>query len=95
MLYRIRNRSDSAFDWTHANPILLDGEPGLEKDTLKLKFGDGVHHWVDLPYFTGGFQGGDPGDNGLLEHINDETPHPAYDNDNGPSLVLLYENAKV
>lgn len=29
----------------------------------------------------------------LLEHINSETPHPVYDD--GPSLALIYENAKV
>jgi hypothetical protein len=29
----------------------------------------------------------------LSEHVNSETPHPIYDD--GPSLVLLYENAKV
>lgn len=26
-------------------------------------------------------------------HVNSGTPHPVYDN--GPSLVLLYQNAKV
>lgn len=39
---------------------------------------------------------GPPGESGgeaLLTHVNDETPHPVYDD--GPSLVLLYENAKV
>lgn len=29
----------------------------------------------------------------LNEHINADEPHPAYDD--GPSLFLLYENAKV
>jgi hypothetical protein len=29
----------------------------------------------------------------LNEHVNSETPHPVYDD--GPSLALLYENAKV
>lgn len=30
----------------------------------------------------------------LTEHIDDESPHPAYD-ENGPTFTLLYENAKV
>lgn len=30
----------------------------------------------------------------LNAHISDPSPHPAYDED-GPSLILLYENAKV
>jgi hypothetical protein len=29
----------------------------------------------------------------LLEHVNADEPHPAYDN--GPDLSLIYENAKV
>jgi hypothetical protein len=29
----------------------------------------------------------------LAEHIDSATPHSVYDN--GPSLLLLYENAKV
>lgn len=36
----------------------------------------------------------DPEDPTLLtEHVNSETPHPVYDD--GPSLTLLYANAKV
>jgi len=29
----------------------------------------------------------------IYDHVNDSEPHPIYDD--GPSLVLLYENAKV
>lgn len=45
-------RNDTAANWTTANPILLKGECGLELDTLRLKFGDGVKAWNELPYFT-------------------------------------------
>lgn len=49
----------------------------------------------------GGMKGdkGDPGPPGpeveeqIQEHIDSPTPHPIYDD--GPSLELLYENAKV
>lgn len=45
--------------WESANPILQYGEPGYEKDTGKLKIGDGIHPWNELPYLTGS---GDPAD---------------------------------
>lgn len=32
------------------NPILAAGEPGFETDTNKVKYGDGVTAWNDLPY---------------------------------------------
>ena len=37
--------------WLDAHPIVLQvGEPGLETDTNKIKYGDGVTEWRDLPY---------------------------------------------
>ena len=36
--------------WSRNNPILRAAEPGYELDTGKLKIGDGVTHWNDLPY---------------------------------------------
>jgi len=32
------------------NPVLLRGEPGLEVDTNKIKYGNGVTPWRNLPY---------------------------------------------
>ncbi len=46
----IKIRRDTAANWTSANPILASGEPGLETDTLALKYGDGVTEWNDLEY---------------------------------------------
>lgn len=89
---RIEIRGGESEEWTNKNPILRKDEPGRERDTNKVKFGDGVTHWNDLPYFASS-SGGGPSDEELLEHINSLTPHPAYDD--GPSLVLRYENAKV
>lgn len=37
--------------WERNNPILRVGEPGYVLDTGKLKIGDGVLAWKDLPYF--------------------------------------------
>lgn len=53
----IQVRRDMAINWYTANPILAQGEQGLEIDTLKLKFGDGVRHWRDLPYSCSGSDG--------------------------------------
>ena len=47
---RIRVRRDTAATWTSVNPILLDGEVGYEKDTKKMKIGDGTTAWIDLTY---------------------------------------------
>ena len=37
--------------WFNTNPVLKQGEPGLETDSNKVKIGNGVLHWRDLPYF--------------------------------------------
>lgn len=47
---KIQLRHDTASNWTSVNPILLEGEVGLETDTLKQKVGDGTTAWSDLPY---------------------------------------------
>lgn len=82
---RFAFRSDTLDDWNDKNPILLPGEKGvviglheigdkLENETEKVKYGDGVHHWKDLPWWKGpkgeqGIQGvqgpkGEKGDKG-------------------------------
>lgn len=38
--FKIRRGTSSA--WARVNPTLFYGEPGFEKDTNKLKIGDGV-----------------------------------------------------
>jgi hypothetical protein len=40
----------SAETWLNLNPILAQGEPGFEYNTGKLKIGNGIDSWVDLPY---------------------------------------------
>jgi len=47
-----RGTSDA---WHTVNPILSYGEPGFEKDTNKLKIGDGVTAWNDLSYLNSDF----------------------------------------
>lgn len=47
---RMQQRYDTAANWTAENPVLLEGEIGIESDTDKFKFGDGVLAWNALPY---------------------------------------------
>ena len=53
----IQIRRDTAANWTSANPILAQGELGLETDTLKVKAGDGSTAWTSASYLidTGGY----------------------------------------
>jgi hypothetical protein len=47
----IQVRRDTAANWTSDNPTLADGELGYEKDTQKMKVGDGVTAWNSLDYW--------------------------------------------
>jgi hypothetical protein len=99
----IKLRRDTASRWRTADPVLFEGEPGLELDTGQFKIGDGVSRWTDLDYFVpneadleipdGPAPAPPPPEGSMDEHVEDESPHPIYDD--GPSLALLYENAKV
>ena len=60
----IKLRRGTAAEWQAANELLKLGEPGFEKDTYKLKIGDGETLWNDLPYVSGGMGG----DNGPLNY---------------------------
>jgi hypothetical protein len=53
MAVQIQWRRDTAANWTAVNPILAEGEMGLETDTGKVKLGNGGHAWNALPYFSG------------------------------------------
>ena len=50
----IKMRRGKAAEWAAKNPILGDGEPGYETDSRKLKIGDGLSYWNNLPYVVGG-----------------------------------------
>lgn len=45
-------RHDTAADWTTRNPILAQGEYGLETDTFLLKIGNGATDWQHLRYLN-------------------------------------------
>ena len=60
---RLVLRHDTAENWTKENPVLLEGEVGVETDTSKLKIGDGASRWETLKY-----SGAD--ENDILKVIN-------------------------
>jgi hypothetical protein len=47
---RFQFRRDLANIWSNVNPVLAEGELGLEKDSTKFKLGDGIKTWNQLPY---------------------------------------------
>ena len=46
----IQLKRDTSTNWTAANPTLALAEPGLETDTNRIKYGDGVSSWQNLQY---------------------------------------------
>ena len=51
-LIQFQFRRDSSGTWTSVNPILAQGEFGLETDTLSMKMGDGSTAWNSLAYYS-------------------------------------------
>ena len=47
---RLRNPTFPSTEWTAKNPLLQRGEIGIEADTHRIKVGDGLTYWNDLPY---------------------------------------------
>jgi len=50
MATRIKLRRDTTQNWMTVNPILANGEMGIEADTRRVKLGDGATAWMDLKY---------------------------------------------
>ena len=53
MANRIQLRRDTQANWNRVNPILEDGEPGLDITQNKIKYGDGSSTWTELAYASG------------------------------------------
>lgn len=56
MSTKIKLRRGDADEWVAADPILADGEAGVEIDTGKVKVGNGYSTWTGLPYFPSDIQ---------------------------------------
>lgn len=52
MAIRMQQRRGMAEQWNIANPILAEGEIGLEIDTNRFKIGNGSSRWSALAYFV-------------------------------------------
>lgn len=71
---QIQLRYDTSANWSAANPVLAAGEAGFETDTNKIKVGDGVMNWLQLPYLAGeggGGGGGGSGDGDMKKAVYD------------------------
>lgn len=49
-IFQVKRGQSAA--WASVNPVLRPGEPGFELDTNKLKIGNGIDAYNDLPYLT-------------------------------------------
>jgi hypothetical protein len=59
MAEQIQLRRDTAANWTSVNPVLAQGELGVELVTNKIKCGNGVDAWNSLAYTVNPALGGD------------------------------------
>lgn len=94
---RIQLRRDTAVNWSSINPILSDGEMGIETNTRQFKIGDGISTWNTLSY--GGLQG-PPGVAGFIS--SNSNNRLTYGTDGGlfvPEFIddplVHYEQAKA
>ena len=71
---RIRQKYDTAENWSKNNPILLAGEIGIESNTNRIKIGNGTSHWNDLTYSGGG--GGEGGSVIVDTTLSTESSNP-------------------
>ncbi len=53
MAIKLQLRRGTAAEWSSANPLLSEGELGLELDTGKFKVGNGTQNWNALVYASG------------------------------------------
>jgi hypothetical protein len=92
MAIQIQFRRGTAAEWSSVNPILAEGEMGIELNTDLFKIGNGVDPWNDLPY--GGLRGyaGSAGVAGSVGNIAVENvlyvSKSGNDQNNGSSLNL-------
>ena len=54
MAIKVQFRRGLASEWVSSNPVLDEGELGLELDTEIYKIGDGVSVWNSLNYYSSG-----------------------------------------
>lgn len=58
---KIISRRDTASNWSGNNPILSNGEMGVDTTNRVMKIGDGVTPWNSLDHYEGMFDTEEPG----------------------------------
>jgi hypothetical protein len=101
MLFKFQGRRGTPEQWAAQNPILADGEPGIESGTGKFKIGDGATAWSNLSYYLNqdamqiyineAIANADPIGPEDVNHIVDMVVQEL----DLPDLTLLWENAIV
>jgi len=91
MAVQIQLRRGTAAQWISANPILAEGEMGVETDTGQFKIGNGSLEWEDLIY--GGLQGA-PGANLTTVSTQSDTTYSLVKTDAG-ALVSFTNSSAV
>ena len=64
MAVQIQLRRDNTLNWDTVNPILAQGEVGVNLDNDKIKIGDGLTYWTGLTYSTNDGSSGTSGESG-------------------------------
>lgn len=69
MATQVQLRRGTTLEWEAANPILAEGEIGIDLTLGAFKVGDGSHPWTEIPFMEEGPAGpagvtGDPGEKG-------------------------------
>jgi hypothetical protein len=52
MARRIQLRRDTAANWTNTDPVLAQGEVGVDLSSMQIKVGNGVATWTELSYLA-------------------------------------------
>jgi len=95
MIARIQIRRDTTANWASFNPVLSDGEFGVETLTngdKKIKIGDGVKNWNGLDYFSAS----DVTYSQFMNHINNTADAHGVDSiKNSIAAGLNGANAKI
>lgn len=90
---KLQLRNDTANNWRIKNPILSKGEMGVEIDTYKIKIGNGITYWNNLPY-VGGDVGSDLDTSNFakLDSYNEFKAYAAFSNGVKISGGLFYDS---
>lgn len=74
----IKLRRGPSGEWTTINPILAQGEVGIELDTYRFKIGTGLAQWSTLDYFVAGGATQQELAQMIQDHVDDPNAHPQY-----------------